>query len=517
MKVRRALISVSDKRGLEELAKGLSELGVEIISTGGTAKRLRLNGIEVKEVSEITKFPEMLGGRVKSLHPLIFGGILAERNDQHLNELQEHGIGTIDLVVCNLYPFQRVISSIDVTDDQAIENIDIGGPSMIRAAAKNHKYVGVVVEPEDYKLVLEELKSNNSLTEKTRRRLAVKAFEHTAQYDNLIARYLGKGESSNNEEKFPSTLEINLQKVVDLRYGENPHQKAALYQELKIDEPSLVQAEQLNGKELSYNNFNDTNAAMELLNEFSEPTVVALKHTNPCGVASHPDIAKAYELVYEGDPVSIFGGIVATNSTVTEEMAKKMNEIFLEVILAPDFEDNALAILKGKSNLRLLRLPALTKDRRKPSLTMQKIVGGFLVQERDLGSLESVELKQVTEGPVDLGTKEDLEFAWKIVKHVKSNAIVVAKNKQLLGVGAGQMNRIDSTIKAIQQAGTKVQGAVLASDAFFPFDDVAKEVVKSGIRAVIQPGGSIRDNDSIKVLNEAKIPMFFTGMRHFRH
>ncbi len=516
MKIKRALISVSDKRGLEELARGLNELGVELISTGGTAERISKAGIPVKEVSDITKFPEMLGGRVKSLHPAIFGGILAERTENHLAQLQEQNIEPIDLVVCNLYPFAKVISSVDATEDQAIENIDIGGPSMIRAAAKNFKYVAVVVEPNDYGAVLEELReTKGELSPKTRKQLAIKAFQHTADYDGLIYRYLSDYSADN--ELFPEFYDYRLKKVMDLRYGENPHQKAALYQDLKINEPSLVQAEQLNGKALSYNNINDTNAALELLNEFFEPTVVAVKHTNPCGVASHDDIAQAYQLAYEADPVSIFGGIVACNRTVTKEMAEKLSKIFLEVVVAPDYQEEALAILKKKANLRILKLPGLSPDARKPAITMQKIVGGVLIQERDLGSLKNVEPKQVTAGTLDESLKEDLEFAWKIVKHVKSNAIVVAKNKQTLGVGAGQMNRIDAAIKAIEAAGKEAEGAVLASDAFFPFDDVVKEVVKAGIKGVIQPGGSIRDEDSIAVLNEAKTPMVFTGMRHFRH
>ncbi len=516
MKIKRALISVSDKRGLEELARGLNELGVELISTGGTAERIRKAGLPVKEVSEITQFPEMLGGRVKSLHPNIFGGILAERKEEHLNDLEKHNIGLIDLVICNLYPFAQVIAGSDVTEDIAIENIDIGGPSMIRAAAKNYKYVTVVVEPEDYRLLLEELQEKEgSVSYDTRRYLAVKAFKHTADYDALIYRYLSN--YSADEEKFPEILELSFKKKMDLRYGENPHQKAALYQDFRVLEPSLVQAEQLNGKELSYNNINDTNAAMELLNEFTEPTVVAVKHTNPCGVASAKDIATAYNLAYESDPVSIFGGIIAANRSVTKEMASELSKIFLEVVIAPDFAPGALEILQKKSNLRLLKLPGLSPSARKPALTMQKIVGGLLVQERDLGSLEQAETKQVTEGELEAATRADLEFAWKIVKHVKSNAIVVAKNKQVLGVGAGQMNRIDSTVKALTEAGDKAKGAVLASDAFFPFDDVAKAAVKAGIKAVIQPGGSIRDADSIAVLNEAKIPMLFTGMRHFKH
>jgi len=515
VKIKRALISVSDKRGLEELALGLNELGIELISTGGTAERIKKAGLEVKEVSEVTQFPEMLDGRVKSLHPKIFAGILAERKEAHLKQLQEHQIEPIDLVVCNLYPFARVISSPDVSEDLAIENIDIGGPSMIRAAAKNHKYIAVVVEPEDYKLVLEELQSSNGmLSDKTCRKLAVKAFKHTADYDNLIYRYLANYEEQ--KEVFPEIYELQLKKIMDLRYGENPHQKAALYQELKINEPSLVQAVQLNGKELSYNNINDTNAAMELLNEFDEPTVVAVKHANPCGVASANDIATAYQLAYEADPVSIFGGIVACNRQVTVEMAENMSKIFLEVIIAPDYDAKALSILKKKTNLRVLKLE-MSKKARRPSFTMQKIVGGLLIQERDLGSLEHLEPKQVSEGELDKATREDLEFAWKVVKHVKSNAIVVAKNKKTLGIGAGQMNRIDAAVKAIQAAKNDSVGAVLASDAFFPFDDVAKEAVKAGIKAIIQPGGSIRDADSIAVLSQAKIPMLFTGMRHFRH
>ncbi|EGL83473.1 Bifunctional purine biosynthesis protein purH [Caldalkalibacillus thermarum TA2.A1] len=510
--IQRALISVSDKTGLVPFAQALVKRGIEIISTGGTARLLSEAGINVTPISAVTGFPEILDGRVKTLHPRIHSGLLAVRdNESHLAQLKEHGIQAIDLVVVNLYPFAQTIAKQDVTFEEAIENIDIGGPSMVRAAAKNHAYVTVVVDHEDYEEIIRQLDANGGITEQTRRRLAAKAFRHTAAYDALIAEYL----SNQVDERTPEKLTITFEKVQDLRYGENPHQQAAFYRQ-PLAESGIAQAEQLHGKALSYNNINDADAALGLVKEFERPAVVAVKHTNPCGVGIGEDIAQAYQKAYEADPVSIFGGIVAANRPIDEQTARQMAETFLEIVLAPDFTSQALEILTQKKNLRLLKVGRATQINRVP-FRYQSVAGGLLVQEDDVQDVSRQEIKVVTERAPSEAEWEQLLFAWKVVKHVKSNAIVLAKDRQTIGIGAGQMNRVGAARIAIEQAGDKAQGAVMASDAFFPMKDTVEEAAKAGITAIIQPGGSIRDEESIQEANKHGIAMVFTGMRHFKH
>lgn len=511
--IKRALISVSDKTGLIPFAQGLAEQDIELISTGGTARALKDAGLTVKEVAEITGFPEILDGRVKTLHPRIHSGILAVRDkEEHQRQLEEHHITPIDLVVVNLYPFAETIARPDVTFEEAIENIDIGGPSMVRAAAKNHAYVTIVVDPVDYEPVLAELKEKGQISSELRRRLAAKAFRHTAGYDALIAQYL----SEQAGERFPERLTLTFDKVQTLRYGENPHQEAAFYQEPLARQSGIAQAEQLHGKELSYNNINDADAALQLVREFEEPAVVAIKHTNPCGVGLGSTLAEAFQKAYEADPVSIFGGIIAVNRPVDQAVADRMAELFLEVIIAPDFTPEALARLTQKKNIRLLKLDVNGGEDQQVQL-VRSVTGGLLVQEADFGQLNEEELKVVTQRAPSEAEWEQLFFAWKVVKHVKSNAIVLAKDGQTLGVGAGQMNRVGAARIAIEQAGMKAKGAVLASDAFFPMKDTVEEAAKAGISAIIQPGGSIRDEESIQEADRHGIAMVFTGMRHFKH
>jgi phosphoribosylaminoimidazolecarboxamide formyltransferase/IMP cyclohydrolase len=514
--VKRALLSVSDKEGIVEFARGLAALGVELVSTGGTAQVLAAAGLPVRSVSDLTGFPEILGGRVKTLHPAVHGGILYRREvPEDEEQLAKLGIGSIDLVVVNLYPFAETIARPGVTLAEAIENIDIGGPTMIRAAAKNYRGVGVVVNPARYQEVLAELEENTgTLSEETAFRLAVEAFAHTAQYDAVISNYLGKLLAG--KEGFPAHLSLTLTKLQDLRYGENPHQRAAFYGEAGDVGPSLARARQLQGKPLSFNNINDGNAALELVREFSETTVVALKHTNPCGVATAESLLEAYRRAYEADPVSIFGGIVAVNRPVDVETARAMVEIFLEVIIAPGFDEEALEVLAQKPNLRLLEVPDLSQPV-EPYLEYKGVRGGLLVQDSDVAQLDPQALKVVTKKEPTAEQLHDLLFAWKVVKHVKSNAIVVAAGGQTLGIGAGQMNRVGAARIALEQAGDRAAGSVLASDAFFPMPDTVEEAARAGVRAIIQPGGSIRDEDSIKAADEAGIAMVFTGIRHFKH
>lgn len=509
----RALISVSDKTGLVEFARGLVELGAELISTGGTARTLQEAGLPVTYVSEVTGFPEILGGRVKTLHPAIHAGILAPRTPEHLKQLEEHRIAPIDMVVVNLYPFRETISRPNVTFEEALENIDIGGPAMLRAAAKNHRYVLVVVNPARYPQVLEALREGR-VSERLRLELAREAFAHTAAYDAAIAAYLQK--QLREEEPFPQAyiLAAELQQV--LRYGENPHQKAAFYRDPAVAGPCIANAVQLAGKELSYNNILDLNAALELVREFDEPTAVIIKHNNPCGVASAQDLATAYRRAFEGDPVSAFGGIVACNRKVDAETAREMSKIFLEAIIAPDFTPEALEILTQKPDLRLLKTGPLDRPSTE-QWEVRKVNGGILVQELDREVVRPAQLKTVTEKEPTPEQMAELIFAMTIVKHVKSNAIVVTKDRQLLGVGAGQMNRVGAARLALAQAGEKARGAVLASDAFFPFRDTVDEAAKYGIAAIIQPGGSVKDQESIEACNEHGIAMVFTGMRHFKH
>ncbi|MEW6423455.1 MAG: bifunctional phosphoribosylaminoimidazolecarboxamide formyltransferase/IMP cyclohydrolase [Bacillota bacterium] len=511
--VKRALISVSDKTGVGEFARSLSELGVEIISTGGTAKALREAGLPVTYISDVTGFPEILDGRVKTLHPRVHAGILALRDGRHLSQLKEHGIAPIDLVAVNLYPFRETVAREGVTLEEAIENIDIGGPAMIRAAAKNYRHVLVVVSPKHYGKVLEAIRAG-PVDEEFRLLLARDAFAHVCAYDAAIAAYLSRIRGETKD--FPATMILTAELAQILRYGENPHQKAAFYRVPGVSGACVGNAVQLTGKELSYNNILDLNAAFELVREFIEPTVVIIKHNNPCGAASADELAEAYRKAYAGDPVSAFGGIVACNRPVDGATAKEMTEIFLEAVIAPDFTEEALTLLRQKKDLRCLKtgpLAGQTGD----LLDVRKVNGGFLLQEADREMVIPERVRVVTEKQPTEEQLAELAFAMAIVKHVKSNAIVVTRNRQLIGVGAGQMNRVGSARIALTQAGERARGAVLASDAFFPFRDTVDEAARAGIAAIVQPGGSLRDEESIAACNEYGIPMIFTGMRHFKH
>ncbi|WP_288398085.1 bifunctional phosphoribosylaminoimidazolecarboxamide formyltransferase/IMP cyclohydrolase [uncultured Acinetobacter sp.] len=524
MTIKRALISVSDKTGIVEFAQNLAKLGVELLSTGGTYKLLKDNNIAVVEVSEHTGFPEMMDGRVKTLHPKIHGGILARRG---LDEavMQEHNIDPIDLVVVNLYPFAATVAKPNCSLADAIENIDIGGPTMVRAAAKNHASVGIVVNASDYATVIAELEQSGALSYETRFDLAVKAFEHTAQYDGMIASYLGArvGKEEGQADSFARTFNTQLQKAQDLRYGENPHQSAAFYIDPQATEASVSTSKQLQGKELSYNNIADTDAALECVKSFAKPACVIVKHANPCGVAVSLDgIKAAYDLAYATDTESAFGGIIAFNRELDIETAKAIVERqFVEVIIAPSIADGVLEVTGAKKNVRVLvcgELPAI--DERAAQLDYKRVNGGLLVQDQDLGMIKAADLKVVTERAPTEQEIDDLIFAWKVAKYVKSNAIVYAKGRQTIGIGAGQMSRVNSAriaaIKA-EHAGLEVEGAVMASDAFFPFRDGIDNAAKAGIKCIIQPGGSMRDEEVIAAANEHGIAMVFTGMRHFRH
>lgn len=517
----RALISVSDKTGIVDFAKKLRSLGVEIISTGGTFKVLKEAGIDAVEVSEITNFPECLDGRVKTLHPNIHGGILAIRSKkEHMEQLSQLSIDTIDLVIVNLYPFKETILKEGVTREEAIENIDIGGPTMLRAAAKNYQDVAVVVDPKDYGSVLEELQEKGEMSLGTKFYLSSKVFEHTAHYDALIASYIRNERKDYN---LPETFTMTYEKIQEMRYGENPHQKAAFYREV-INQPGLLaSAKKLHGKELSFNNINDTNGALELLKEFEEPTVVACKHSNPCGVGCGDNIYEAYMKAYQADPTSIFGGIVVLNREVDEKTALEMNKIFIEIVAAPSYEEKALEILKSKKNIRLLQIENILQKQAENSYDIKKVAGGILVQTIDSKLFdEDHGLKTVTEREPTSEEIKDLIMAWKIVKHTKSNAITLVKNGKSIGIGPGQVNRIWACKQAIEHAHEflgeeSTRGAVLASDAFFPFPDCVEEAAKAGVTAIIQPGGSIKDKDSIEACNKHNISMIFTNMRHFKH
>lgn len=490
---KRALISVSNKENIVEFAKQLAELGFEIISTGGTKKVLQENKIPVIGISDVTDFPEILEGRVKTLHPRIHGALLAKfDNKDHQQQIAYHQIKPIQLVCVNLYPFQETIAKPEATVEDAIENIDIGGPTMLRASAKNHEYVTVVVDPADYETVLSELRNFGEVQKETRRKLAAKVFRHTAAYDALIAEYM----TELVEEKTPEKLTVTYELKQPLRYGENPHQKAAFYRKPLGSKFSIANADQLHGKELSYNNINDADAALQIVKEFTEPTAVAVKHMNPCGVGTGETIYDAFTKAFEADPVSIFGGIIALNREVDAETAKKLHEIFLEIIIAPSFSTEALEILTSKKNLRLLTIPF--DEQQSGELKLTSIEGGLLVQEQDAFTLENASISVPTKREPTEEEWKALKFGWKVVKHVKSNAIVVAGKDMTLGIGAGQMNRVGAAKIALEQAGEKANGAVLASDAFFPMDDTVEAAAKAGITAIIQPGGSIRDEDSIK-------------------
>ena len=508
----RALISVSDKTGVVEFAQQLRSLGWEIIATGGTMKLLSDSGVEVINISDVTGFPEICDGRVKTLHPKVHGGLLARRDDEsHLQALKDNQIEFIDMVCVNLYPFRQTIAKLDVTMEDAIENIDIGGPSMLRSAAKNYKDVTVVCDPADYAQIINEIKESGNTTVQTRLQLSAKAYTHTAEYDSMIATYMRKA-AGLNEKLF---LEFDL--VQSLRYGENPHQNAKFYQSAATGSYSLANAKQLNGKELSYNNIQDANAALCIVREFDEPFCVGLKHMNPCGAAIGTDVVDAWTKAYEADKVSIFGGIVAVNREVTREAAELMKPIFLEIIMAPSFSEGALEVLCTKKNLRLLQVD-MSKD---DSVVNQyvSVNGGLLVQDLDKKTIEVTANMCVTEAQPTAEQIVDLNFGWRIVKHVKSNAIVVVKDGKTIGVGAGQMNRVGSAEIALKQAKAAgfTEGLVLASDGFFPFDDTVTLASQYGVTAIVQPGGSVRDEDSIKKANECGITMVCTGMRHFKH
>jgi phosphoribosylaminoimidazolecarboxamide formyltransferase/IMP cyclohydrolase len=514
--IQRALISVSDKTGVVEMAKGLEALGAEILSTGGTAKTLREAGVTVTDVAAYTGFPEILDGRVKTLHPKIHGGLLGRRGlPAHVDQMKQHAIGPIDVVVVNLYPFEATISKPHCSVDEAIGNIDIGGPSMLRSAAKNHDDVLVVVDPADYARVLQAIKTGTA-TQALRRELAMKVFQHTARYDGLIAGYLEK-QVQGGEVKFPKILSLQFELAETLRYGENPHQQGAFYRELRSNEPSVSQGKILHGKAMSYNNFLDANSALELAKEFDDTAVAIIKHNNPCGVALGATPVEAYVKARETDPVSAFGGVIAFNRSVDLAAAKEITSTFVEVVIAPGFADDALAELKRKKDLRLLDVGPLTKGKQE-GYDLKKLVGGLIVQDRDLGVLTALRALHVP--TLRKPTDEEYQacaFAWKVCKHVKSNAIVYAKPGQTVGIGAGQMSRVDSVKLAAMKAHMPVKGCVMASDAFFPFRDGLDAAAQAGITAVIQPGGSIRDAEVIKAADEHGLAMIMTGMRHFRH
>ncbi len=519
--VRRALISVSDKTGIVEFARGLHGLGVEILSTGGTWQLLRDNDIPAVEVSDYTGFPEMMDGRVKTLHPKIHGGILARRGQDDA-VMEAHGIQPIDMVVVNLYPFEATIARPGCDLATAIENIDIGGPTMVRSTAKNHAYTAIVVNNNDYDCLLAELKSENGLSQQRRFELAVKAFEHTAGYDAAIANYLGclNPEQPEQKQDFPNTFNLQMVKAQDMRYGENPHQKAAFYVDKNAKEASVSTAHQLQGKALSFNNVADTDAALECVKSFTTPACVIVKHANPCGVATGADCFEAYNRAYATDPTSAFGGIIAFNRTLDAQTAKAiLDRQFVEVIIAPSAQEDALTVLAAKPNIRVLTCGELPQTAT-PWLDFKRVNGGLLVQDADLGRVTEEELKIVTERQPTEEELRDLVFAWKVGKFVKSNAIVYARNQQTIGIGAGQMSRVYSAriagIKAADE-GLEVKGSVMASDAFFPFRDGIDAAAGAGITAVIQPGGSMRDEEVIEAANEAGMAMVFTGMRHFRH
>lgn len=516
--VRRALISVSDKTGITEFAQALADRGVALLSTGGTCRLLREAGLEVTEVSDHTGFPEMMAGRVKTLHPTIHGGILGRRGTDD-QVMEEHGIAAIDMVVVNLYPFEATVARPDCSNEDAIENIDIGGPTMVRAAAKNHRDVTIVVDAGDYPCLLEELDANNNaIGAATRFDLAIKAFEHTARYDGAIANYFGQ-QLGNGSAGFPRTLNLQLNKSETMRYGENPHQQAAFYKERDPAEVGIASAVQRQGKALSYNNVADTDAALECVKNFDEPACVIVKHANPCGVAVADSLGAAYELAFSTDPESAFGGIIAFNRELDGATAATIVERqFVEVIIAPGVSEEALAAVAEKKNVRLLETGQWSAAT--GALDFKRVNGGLLVQDRDDGIVTRPDLTVVTERQPDEQEWLDLLFAWKVAKFVKSNAIIYAANNRTIGVGAGQMSRVNSAriaaIKA-EHANLEVKGAVMASDAFFPFRDGIDNAAERGIAAVIQPGGSIRDDEVIAAANEAGMAMVFTGMRHFRH
>lgn len=511
--MRRALISVFYKDGIIDFVKELVDLDWEIISTGGTSKALKEAGIKVVEVEEVTNFPEMLDGRVKTLNPFIHGGLLYRRdNEDHVEKVKEMEIQPIDMVVNNLYPFEETIKKDGVSHEEIIENIDIGGPSMIRAAAKNYKDVIVIVDPSDYSKVLDELKDHKDVSLKTKEYLAGKVFNYTAYYDALISAYFNEI----NKIDFPQYMALPFKHEQELRYGENPHQSAAFYRETRKISGSLAGAKQLHGKDLSFNNINDANGALKILKEFTEPTVVAVKHTNPCGVGSGKDILEAYDRAYECDPESIFGGVIAINREVNKDLAEKINSIFIEIVMAPSFSGEALEILQQKKNIRLLEIENIM-DNVYPEYDLKKVLGGLLVQNRDTLLYNEGKLEVVTEKIPSDDEMDDLIFAWKAAKNINSNGVVIAKDKGTIGIGLGEVNRFWAVEEAIERSGDKIRGSVLASDGFFPFSDSIEALGKAGVAAIIQPGGSIKDPDVIQAANKLGIAMVFTGVRHFKH
>jgi phosphoribosylaminoimidazolecarboxamide formyltransferase/IMP cyclohydrolase len=522
-RIQRALISVSDKNGVVEFSRALTELGIELVSTGGTAALLRDSRIPVKDISELTGFPEMMDGRVKTLHPKVHGGILALRdNPEHIDKMKEHGIAPIDLVVVNLYPFEAAVAR-GAAFEEIVENIDIGGPSMVRAAAKNHRYVGVVVDPGDYDAIIGELRENtSSLSDATRFRLFSKAFQDTSRYDGAIANYFSSLDEKKQPARWGQTVNFQVTKLQDMRYGENPHQSAAFYGTLGDTGPSIARAMQIQGKELSFNNILDADAALSTVLEFSDIATVAIKHNNPCGVAvSKTSLADSFRKAKACDPVSIFGGVIAFNRPVDDETARELKDIFLEIIIAPSFTPQARAVLSSAKRLLNIRLLELDMSQRQAGgYDMRRVRGGVLMQDWDTGSVDVRACKVVTERKPTEAEYQALDFAWRVCRHVKSNTIVFASPDQVLGVGAGQMSRIDSTKIAVLRAATHgldLKGSAVASDAFYPFRDGLDEAANAGAKSVIQPGGSIKDDEVITAANQHGIAMLFTGMRHFRH
>lgn len=504
--MKRALLSVSDKTGLVAFARALNGMGIELVASGGTAAALQQNGLPVRTVESLTGFPEMIGGRVKTLHPAVHAGILARRTPDHLHEMEAHHLGLIDLVVVNLYPFQATVARPETTFAQAVEQIDIGGVALLRAAAKNYEWVTVVCQPEDYTRVATEIEQSAETTLETRAELALKAFRHTASYDAAISQYLGQ---QTHDDAFSASLPIALEKVTDLRYGENPHQKAALYR--RPGQIGLADARQLHGKPLSFTNWLDVEAAWRASSAFAEPAAAVIKHVTPCGIASATTLAKAYTDARESDPVSAYGGVVGVNRTVDAETARAISEIFTEVIIAPHFDDAACEILQKKKDLRLLEFaPSRTQ-----ALELRTVGGSYLLQEPD--DSDALEWRVVSKRAPTPEEEAALRFAWRAVKLVKSNAIVLARETRTVGMGAGQMSRVDSVKIAVEKAGDKAKGAVLASDAFFPFADGVEVAMKAGIAAIAETGGSIRDQEAIDMVNQYGAAMIFTGTRHFRH
>ena len=514
--IRRALLSVSDKTGLLDLARGLVGFGVELVSTGGTRRALADDGLPVRDIAELTGFPEMLDGRVKTLHPRVHGGILALRDKPaHLSTIAEHGILPIDLVVCNLYAFEATAARPGVSHEVVVENIDIGGPSMVRSAAKNYHDVAVLTEPAQYPVVLDELRvRGGALALETRERLAAEAFARTAAYDRAISAYFAGRAGA---EELPPTLLLEFERRRPLRYGENPHQKAAFYTEAAVPTDTVAGAEVLHGKELSFNNLLDLDSALNLVREFDRPFAVVIKHNNPCGAAVGETVAEAFRKAYEGDPLSAFGGVLGFNREVDESTAAQVAgpNRFVECVIAPGYRDGALGLLSTKKNVRVLRVGPLAPRRK--GLDYRRVDGGLLVQGRDLGGDDFSLAKAVTKRPPTSAESDDLRFAWSVCKHVKSNAIVLARGGMVVGVGAGQMSRVDSVFMACHKAGGRARGAVLASDAFFPFRDNVDSAAAAGVTAVVQPGGSVRDADSVAACDEHGLAMVFTGVRHFRH